>query len=228
MNDHQYYEELAIQLKQHNLQFLPVFDSELPAEIHDMQRYTVIPTSKTAQDLVTMPQAEKDAIAKKAADIIQTVKEYMTLMETAPQIKASSLEGDYRALAEYNGVVLAGHPTKFGVQFVTWEWIQNHSALWQGHYTDSYIAAKTDFATRSGLISKDRLFSDQQLAEAYRCVHETLESDYTITPEREKLLTGIADQIETAVPRLNELVQRSNEQETIQAPPNTPGMTQQF
>ena len=153
--------------------------------------------------------------------------EYEKLMEQAPRIKASGLEGDYRALAEFNNIVLAGHQTKYGMEFVTWEWVQNHTALWQGHYTDSYDAAKRDFATRSGLLSPNQLFSDQQLAEVYRCVHETLESDYSITLEREKLLTGIAEQIESAIPSLDELVQRSNEQEVTQAPPVFPGMTQQ-
>ena len=148
-------------------------------------------------------------------------------MEQAPRIKASGLEGDYRALAEFNNIVLAGHQTKYGMEFVTWEWVQNHTALWQGHYTDSYDAAKRDFATRSGLLSPNQLFSDQQLAEVYRCVHETLESDYSITLEREKLLTGIVEQIESAVPSFDELVQRSNEQEVNQAPPVFPCMTQQ-
>lgn len=155
-------------------------------------------------------------------------REVMTLMGQAMQIKASGLDGDYRALAEFNGIVLAGHQTKYGMEFVTWEWVQNHTALWQGHYTDSYDAAKRDFATRSGLLSPEQLFSEQQLAEVYRCVHETLESDYPITVEREKLLTGIAEQIETAVSSLDELVLRSNEQEATQAPPDFPGMTQQF
>ena len=153
--------------------------------------------------------------------------EYEKLMEQAPRIKASGLEGDYRALAEFNNIVLAGHQTKYGMEFVTWEWVQNHTALWQGHYTDSYDAAKRDFATRSGLLSPNQLFSDQQLAEVYRCVHETLGSDYSITLEREKLLAGIAEQIESAIPSLDELVQRSNEQEVTQTPPDLSGMTQQ-
>ena len=60
--------------------------------------------------------------------------EYEKLMERAPQIKASGLEGDYRLLAEFNDVVLAGHQTRYGMEFVTWEWVQNHTSLWQGHY----------------------------------------------------------------------------------------------
>lgn len=154
--------------------------------------------------------------------------EYERLMEQAPRIKASGLEGDYRTLAEFNNVVLAGHQIKYGMEFVTWEWVQNHTALWQGHYTNSYDAAKRDFVTRSGLLPPEQLFSDQQLAEVYRCVHETLESDYSITLEREKLLTGIVEQIEAAAPSLDALVQRSNEQEATQAPPDFPSMTQQF
>lgn len=229
MNNHQYYEELAIQLKQHGLQLLPIFDSGLPAEVHDTQRYTVIPAGKTAQDLATMFPTERDAIAHRAKGIIHTVKEYMSLMETAPQIKASSLEGDYRMLAEYNSVILAGHPTKFGVQFVTWEWTNDHTALWQGHYTDSYATAKKDFATRSGLIAKERLFTNQQLAEMYRCVHETLDSGYPLTTGREQLLKDVCHQIEQAIPSLNELIQKSNQAKLLtpeQA--GTPDMTQQF
>lgn len=54
---------------------------------------------------------------------------YLLLKEKAPQIRASGLEDDYRRLAEFNNVVLAGHQTRFGVEFVTWEWVQNHIAL---------------------------------------------------------------------------------------------------
>lgn len=80
-------------------------------------------------------------------------------MEQAPQIKASGLEGDYRALAEFNNVVLAGHQTKYGMEFVTWERVQSHTSLRQGHcYGDSYTAAKQDFVTRSGLLQREGVF----------------------------------------------------------------------
>ena len=47
---------------------------------------------------------------------------------------------------------------------------------------------KQDFCVRSGLMDQHRLFTNEQLAEVYRCVSETLESAYLITPERQKLL----------------------------------------
>lgn len=159
----------------------------------------------------------------------ETAAEYTKLMEREPQIRASGLEGDYRALAEFNNVVLAGHQTRFGMEFVTWEWVQNRTALWQGHYYgDSYADAKQDFVTRSGLLPRERIFSDKQLAEMYRCIHETLENAYLITPEREKLLTESAEQIEAAVPNLEELVQKSNEAELVLTQEDDLGMTQRF
>lgn len=158
------------------------------------------------------------------------IPEYEKLMERAPRIHARGLEGDYRLLAEFNDVVLAGHQTKYGMEFVTWEWVQDHTSLWQGHYYgDNYNGAKQDFVTRAGLVSQDRLLSAEQLVEVYRSVHETLDSEYPLTREREQLLKRVASQIERTVPNLDELVQKSNEAELLtQGRTDTPGMTQQF
>lgn len=159
----------------------------------------------------------------------KSIPEYISLLNKAPLIAAIGLDGDYRTIAEFNNVVLAGYQTRFGMEFVTWEWVQDHSALWQGHYYgDNYEAAKQDFTTRSGLIPPERVFSDEQLAEIYRCIHETLDSCCSITPEREKLLAGSAEQIEAAVPELEELVQRSNKAKLAYQQIDDLGLTQQF
>ncbi len=142
----------------------------------------------------------------------------MRLMESAPHLTAGSLRGDYRLLADFNNIVLAGHPTQYGVQFVTWEWVQDRTALYQGHYygsesgIDGYIAAKQNFATRSGLIHST-LFAPEQLKEIYRSIHETLESAYPITDERQKYLEQAASQIESTIPDLETRVALSNQKE---------------
>ena len=119
-----------------------------------------------------------------------------------PKSRPAVWRTTYRALAEFNNVVLAGHQTKFGMEFVTWEWVQNHTALWQGHYYgDNYTAAKQDFVTRSGLIPSCALFSPEQLTEVYRSIYETLEN-YSITSERQQYLQSAADQMEAFVPDL--------------------------
>lgn len=56
-------------------------------------------------------------------------------------------------------------------------------------------------------------FTDEQLAEIYRCVHETLDSGYPITAEREALLKDICAKIRQMVPDLDASVMRSNEKE---------------
>ncbi len=90
------------------------------------------------------------------------------------------------------------------------------TALWQGHYYDNnFTAAKQDFATRSGLIPSSLLFTPEQLAEVYRSIHETLDSSYTITAEREKRLRSTAEQIEDAVPDLEKRVELSNQAELL-------------
>ena len=71
----------------------------------------------------------EDADTSQAEDVLYRVEdiaaktlEYMIAMEAAPQLKASGLDGDYRILADFGGTVLAGSPSKYGVQFVTWDW----------------------------------------------------------------------------------------------------------
>jgi len=176
------------------------------------------------QENLSSPELEQ--AKDKAYEIVRTTAEYMRQMEQAPFLQAQGLEDRYKLLADFNGTVLAGMESKFGVQFVTWDWDLDRTGVSHGnYYMHDYIGAKQNFATRSGLVDKQRLFSDEQLTEAYRCIHETLDSGYPITAQREKLLKELAEQIEWAVPDLEERVSLSNRQE-LEA--QSPGMTQQF
>ncbi len=156
--------------------------------------------------------AGDDAVGR-VTDIAKTTAQYMKLLEAAPPLKAKGLEGGYRLLADFNGTVLAGQSTRYGVQFVTWERDFGKTGLCWGHYFEDYGKARQDFATRSGLVAEDRLFSAEQLAEVYRTIHETLDGEYPLTAERESLLKGVGEQIERAVPDLQERVDLSNQKE---------------
>ena len=82
----------------------------------------------------------------------------MQLMYAAPLLKAQGLDEEYRSLADFNGVVLAGHPSRLGVQFVTWDWDYGRTGVSQGHYmSNNYEAAKKDFAVRSGLVREQQI-----------------------------------------------------------------------
>lgn len=154
-------------------------------------------------------------------DIAQTTREYMTQLEQAPPLSASGLasEAGYGLLSEFNNIVLAGKVTRYGAQFVTWEWVSERTGLYQGNYygpsggVKEYAAAKRDFAVRSGLLPSSALFTQEQLTEVYRSIHETLDGDTPLTDERLKALESAAGQIEEGVPDLEERVSVSVDRE---------------
>ena len=163
----------------------------------------------------------------RAGRIYETVKHFCSLiceftgaMAKAPVLEAKGLHKKYRLLAEYNGVVLAGRKLEagWGYQFVTWRRSLDRTSLDHGNYYDNdYAGAKLDFACRSGLVKECLQFTNEQLAEIYRCVHETLESGYPITAERENQLMDVCAQIQRGVSDLESRVMRSNEKELAAA-----------
>lgn len=132
--------------------------------------------------------------------------EYMKLMRGAAKLKVAGLDGDYRQLADFNGVVLAGHHTKFGTEFITWDWDNDRRSLSHGHYHTDYEAAKRDFAVRSGLVPESQLFKEEQLIEIYRCCEDTLEDNYDLSYEQEQCIKGIHEQIKDIVPDIMEKI----------------------
>ena len=157
------------------------------------------------------PQAE-DALYR-VEDIAAKTLEYMTAMEAASQLKASGLDGDYRILADFGGTVLAGSPSKYGVQFVTWDWDYDRTGVVHGHYfMENYDAAKQDFATRSGLIQREQLFSPEQLTEIYRCCTDSVNEDFfELTDKQVELIHSVQQQIEICVPDLDERVRQQED-----------------
>jgi len=140
----------------------------------------------------------------------ETVLEYMRLIDATPLLKTKGLDEDYKLLADFNGVVLAGQHTRYSVQFVTWDWDYGRTGVSQGHYiSNHYEAAKKDFAVRSGLIQKRQLFSPEQLMELYRCASNELDNNFNLTYEQEKSIDNIQMQIRSLVPDLDERLANS-------------------
>ena len=141
------------------------------------------------------------------------------MFQSANYQRRGYLHEDFRLLAEFNGVVLAGQELEgtWGYKFVTWQLNGDGSGVAHGHYYhNGYETAKLDFACRSGLVQEHRQFTDEQLTEMYRCIHETLDSEYPITVERRKALTTAAEQIQRTVEDLDERVEQSNLLEAYQ------------
>ena len=151
--------------------------------------------------------AEREVALHEVTQTAETVSEYMKLMDAAPLLKAQGLDETYKLLADFNGVVLAGHSSHLGVQFVTWDWDYERTGVSQGHYmSNHYEAAKKDFAVRSGLVWEQQIFSPEHLTEIYRCVQDTLDHPYNLTYDREKCLGKIQEQITNLVPDLQQRI----------------------
>ena len=194
-------EETAIRLRQNGFTVEPIEDHHLPVCWEKGRLCRV-----SGKGSVLYRQENVDSI--RAQDALQTVidiakmtSEYMAILETAPRLKASGLDGDYRILADFGDAVLAGHPTERGVQFVTWEWDYDREGVHQGHYfQDDYDAAKRDFTMRGGLVQKGALFEPEQLAEIYRALAFVREQDETLSCGRDQKLAELMKQVGGLLP----------------------------
>ena len=201
MNRKPYFEELCTALCREGFSVQPERDGLLPVEWDSLPlcRITAGGGVRYWQEDVATP--ERQQACEQAADLAGTVREYMTLLEQATPLQAQTLNGDYRVLAEFNGTVLAGHPTGHGVTFITWDWSYDRTGLNNGHYyQENYEGAKQDFAVRSGLIDKHLLFNRQQLTEIYRCCADTLDARCGLTREQESCIRSVQAQVESRVP----------------------------
>ena len=194
-------EETANQLRQNGFTVEPIEDHHLPVSVEKGRLCRI-----SGKGSVLYRQENVDNI--RAQDALQTVidtvkmtSEYMAILETAPRLKASGLDGDYRVLADFGDAVLAAHPTERGVQFVTWEWDFDRKGVHHGHYfQDDYDAAKRDFTVRGGLVPKDALFEPEQLAEIYRALKFVREQDVTLSCGRDQELAELMEQVDGLLP----------------------------
>ena len=163
------------------------------------------------QENISSP--EREAAKDKAYEIVRAVGEYTRQMQSAPKLEVPGLSNQYKLLADFNGTVLAGMESRYGMQFVTWDWDFDRKGLSHGHYYgNNYIGAKQDFATCSGLMDRQRLFTDEQLIEIYRCCEDTLEDTYELTAKQRKCIEGVQDQIKDAIPDVLERIKLHDQQ----------------
>ena len=194
-------EETAIRLRQNGFTVEPIKDHHLPVccEKGRLCRISGRGSVLYRQECVDSVRAQ-DAL-QSVIDTAKTTSEYMAILETAPRLKASGLDGDYRILADFGDAVLAGHPAERGVQFVTWEWDFDREGVHHGHYfQDDYEAAKRDFTVRSGLVQKDALFEPEQLAEIYHALSFVREQDETLSFGRDQELAELMEQVGGLLP----------------------------
>ena len=222
MTDHQtkYLSEVGSRLRREGFTVQPEYSGLLPIEKDAHQICNVNVHGNVSYDPDQVRRNGLEDALDQVRRIADETLTYMKQMASAPPLVADGLTGNYRLLAEFGNVVLAGHEYEGSnnVEFITWERIQNGTGLWQGHYYDNdYAAAKQDFATRSGLLPSELLFTQDQLAVIFDAAQHMTALGLVSNPAQEKLLEQIMEQIEDTVPQVidlaNELTQSPKRQE---------------
>ena len=223
MNDFQakYLAEVSHRLQREGFSIEPEHAGLLPVEkdSHRLCNVNMYGGMSYDADFVQRNRQE-DALDQVRSIVVETMA-YMRQMTAAPPLLADGLSGDYRLLAEFNHIVLAGHEREggYGIEFITWERIRDGTSLWQGHYCDNnYAASKRDFAVRSGLIPSSLLFTREQLAVIFDAAQNMTTLDLVSNPEQGKLLEEIMGQIEEAVPQVIDLANELTESPRQPAP----------
>ena len=152
------------------------------------------------------PESRRDLIDK-ISDKQREIREYINAYENAPPLKAEDLEDGYKLLAEYNRVVLAVKDMdQHGYKFVTWDRTYGNTGLTLGHYVFDYEAAKQDFAVRSGLADKSRIFTNEQMTDIYRALDYYRYQNPDITVKQEDAVKDLMEKIEYAVPGVESIL----------------------
>lgn len=187
-----FFDELSLRLQKENVEFAPPENNRLPILLEGREIGIVTAEGAVRVRPESVDRSDAWEVYHRAWAVSEEVHEYMELMRNAPALKADGLNAPYKKLADFNGYVLGGKESKYGVQFTTWQWTYEKTGLTLGHYhSNNFADAKKDFAIRSGLINKLCIFSEIQLTEMYRCAVDTLETNDTLTYEREKSIENI-------------------------------------
>ena len=126
---------------------------------------------------------------------------YCSAYEKAAPLVADGSSGNYRCIAEFGGAVLAAkYNDEFGFEFVTWDRTYDGKAVCQGKYFEDYAAAKENFATRAGLIDKDKLFGLEELEQIRKCVDFTMTNNDDLNFDDCECLKKLNEKISDNIP----------------------------
>ena len=155
-------------------------------------------------------------------NLIDNLQEQEGNFVNAPQMITKGLE-KYKLLAQYNNVVFAAcdvtsldstmHKVE-SIKYVTWEKDRggDGNGVHTGHYfDDNYEDAKEEFASRSGLVNKDKLFSETERIALYAGFVK-LESLGENTNDDTKILENIKSKISNLIPDIEEKINEQNPQ----------------
>ncbi len=137
-------------------------------------------------------------------DEVDTVREYVGLYESAPQMKPKDVQ-NYRKLSEYSDVVFAGmYSQKHGFMFCSWRQSDGGRYLAHGDYSPDYLSSKENFAVRAGLVDNNKLFTKEEAEELFKCAAFARDNCESLTYEQDRGLMELMEKLQTAYPHLKD------------------------
>ena len=213
MTQDQYFSELTLCLRQAGFSVLSQEDGLLPVKWDSRPLCLITSDGSVRYRQEDIEGTDRELACQRAIDLAALTAEYVDLLAEAPDLKADGLGDGYLLLADFNGAVLAGHPTQYGTQFVTWVWSYDRHGLSHGHYYEGdFRSAKQDFAVRSALISRAQLFTPEELTELYRATDFLLDEGPEPGVEQLKAIQAARTKIEYTVPDLQSRLEQIQEQ----------------
>ena len=152
MMNEKFYPELTRCLRREGIATGEVKRDALPVLVDGREAMMVEPWGNIVLKAGALDDLGVEQIYDTVSRLSAQVHEYIEAMATAPRLEAKGLEEDFRLLAEFNGVVLAGQELErdWGYKFVTWERRPDRTGVDHGHYYhNDYAGAKQDFACRT-------------------------------------------------------------------------------
>ena len=209
-----FFAELSRRLREEQIESNVVGEDRLEVSLRGQPVLFVSPNS----DVFLLPAGsgseEAADLYHRVAAAADEVYTYVEAVQNAPVLRAADLHEHFHLLADFGGAVLAGRELEQGrgYQFVTWDWDFDRLGVSHGHYYEGdFQSAKEDFAVRSGLISKARLFTAEQLTELYRATDHYVETGPEPDYAQLKALQEARTKIECTVPDLPERLEPTQE-----------------
>ena len=212
---HKFFTELSRRLAESGIESASKEGAQLEIILHTQPVLYV----SSGNDVFLLPAGSKNEEAyelyHQVAVVADEVYEYVEAVQSAPILYTGGLDSKFHLLADFGGAVLAGRERENGqgYQFVTWIWDYGRRGVSHGHYYEGdFQSAKQDFAVRSGLISRARLFSSEQLTELYRATDLLLEEGPEPDEKQLKAIQEARTKIAYIVPDLQDRLEQVQEQ----------------
>ena len=151
-----------------------------------------------------LTDSESREVFSHLVDDAEVVREYVGLYVSAPQMQPKDVQ-NYRKFTEYGDVVFAGmYSEKHGFMFCSWRQSDGGKYLAHGDYSPDYLSSKENYAVRAGLIVKDKIFTQAEAEELFKCAAFARDNCDSLTYEQDRGLMELMEKLQDANPSLKE------------------------